>query len=142
MLHAVIRTPLLIAALIAFAISTAFARDDIRTERVHFKPGTSSATIKVKIKGNETVDYVLEASKGEQMNTSMATNNGANYFNILASGENEIAMFIGSAGTNSRARSRRVETTRSCLYDAQRGAPRSGGKLSPRDDRHWRCREG
>jgi hypothetical protein len=96
MLQAVTRAPLFLAALIAFATSTAFAGDDIRTERVQFKPGTSSATIKGKIKGYETVDYVLEASKGQQMNVSMATNNGANYFNILAPGENDVAMFIGS----------------------------------------------
>jgi hypothetical protein len=100
MLHAVTRAPLLIAAVIAFATSTAFARDDIRTERAYFKPGTSGATIKGKIKGYETVDYVLEASKGQQMNVSMATNNRANHFNILAPGENEVAMFIGSTSGN------------------------------------------
>jgi hypothetical protein len=88
------------AALIAFAISIALAQNDIRTERVQFKPGTSSATIKGKIKGYETVDYVLEASKGQHMNVSMATNNGANYFNILAPGENEVAMFNGSMTEN------------------------------------------
>jgi hypothetical protein len=96
MFQAVTRQPLLLAALIAFATSTAFAQDDIRTERVQFKPGTSSATIKGKIKGYETVDYVLEAGKGQQMNVSMATNNGASYFNIMAPGENEVAMFVGS----------------------------------------------
>jgi hypothetical protein len=99
MLQAVTRTSPLFVAL-AIATSIAFARDDIRTERVHFKPGTSSATIEGKIKGYETVDYVLEASKGQQMNVSMATKNGANYFNILAPGENEIAMFIGSTSGN------------------------------------------
>ena len=46
------------------------------------------------------VDYVLEARKGQHMNVSMATNNGANYFNILAPGENEVAMFNGSIGEN------------------------------------------
>ena len=92
--------PLVMAALIAFIASPALARDDIRTEKVHFKPGASSATIKGKIKGYETIDYVLEAGKGQQMNVSMATDNGANYFNILAPGENNVAMFIGSASGN------------------------------------------
>jgi len=100
MIHAVTRKTLLLTAVIAFAASTALARDEIRTERVHFKPGASSATIKGKIKGYETVDYVLEAGKGQHMNVSMATNNGANYFNILAPGENEVAMFIGSTSGN------------------------------------------
>jgi hypothetical protein len=100
MLYAVTRKTLLLAALAAFATSTAFARDDIRTERVHFKPGASSATVKGKIKGYETVDYVLEASKGQQLNVSMSTDNLSSYFNILSPGENEVAMFIGSTSGN------------------------------------------
>ncbi len=94
------RIPLAMAALIAFMASPALARDDIRTEQVHFKPGSSSATIKGKIKGYETVDYVLEASKGQQMNVSMATDNGANYFNILPPGENFVGIFNGSTNGN------------------------------------------
>jgi hypothetical protein len=100
MVHAVTRTTLILAALVVFATSTAFARDDIRTERVHFKPGASSATVKGKIKGYETVDYVLEASKGQQLNVSMSTDNLSSYFNILSPGENEVAMFIGSTSGN------------------------------------------
>jgi hypothetical protein len=100
MLHALTRTLLIIAALVALMVSPALARDNIRTEQVHFKRGASSATINDKIKGYETVDYVLEASTGQQMNVSMATDNGANYFNILAPGENEVAMFIGSTSGN------------------------------------------
>lgn len=100
MLHALTRTSLLIAALVALMVSSALARDEIRTEKVHFQRGASSATINDKIKGYETVDYVLEASAGQQMNVSMATDNGASYFNILAPGENEVAMFVGSTSGN------------------------------------------
>ena len=100
MLQVLTRMPLVMAAFIAVMASSALARDEIRTEQVHFKPGASSATIKGKIKGYEAVDYVLEASKGQQMNVSMATKNGATYFNILAPGENEVAMFIGSTSGN------------------------------------------
>jgi hypothetical protein len=46
------------------------------------------------------VDYVLEASKGQHMNVSMATDNGASYFNILAPGEKDVAMFNGSISGN------------------------------------------
>lgn len=74
--------------------------DDIRQERVHFKAGESSATIEGRIKGDETVDYILGAREGQSMNVSMATNNSANYFNILAPGENETAMFNGSMAEN------------------------------------------
>jgi hypothetical protein len=100
MLQVVTRTPLLIAALIAIVASSALAQDGIRTEPVHFKAGANSATLKGKIKGYETVDYVLEGSPGQLMNVSMATDNPSSYFNILAPGENEAAMFIGSTSGN------------------------------------------
>jgi hypothetical protein len=52
------------------------------------------------IRGYATVDYVLGATQGQFMNVSMATDNGANYFNILAPGETEVAMFNGSVADN------------------------------------------
>jgi len=100
MRHAMFLAPLAIAAFIAAGASHAFARDEIRTERVQFEPGTSSATVKNKLKGYEVVDYVLEAAEGQSMNVSIATDNASNYFNILAPGENEAAMFIGSTKGN------------------------------------------
>jgi hypothetical protein len=66
---------------------------DIRTQPVQFERGSTSAVVEGKIKGYETVDYVLGAKAGQSMNVSMATDNGANYFNILAPGEDEVAMF-------------------------------------------------
>jgi hypothetical protein len=100
MRQSVLHAPLIAAAIFAFGVSTALAQSDIRTEQVHFKPGTSSATVKGKIRGYEIVGYVLEASKGQSMNVSMATDNGASCFNILAPGESEVAMFIGSTSGN------------------------------------------
>lgn len=90
-------------ALVCFgllAASESFAAGDIRTERVHFKKGESSAVIEASIKGYETVDYVLGARAGQYMNVSLATKHGATYFNILAPGENEAAMFVGSSSGN------------------------------------------
>ena len=85
------------AASFACFIGGALAQsDDIRTERVQFAPGATSATIEDSIKGYNAVDYVLGASAGQLMNVSMATDNGANYFNIIAPGETDVAMFIGS----------------------------------------------
>jgi len=100
MRHAILSAPLAIAALIAASVVPAFAAGDIRTERVQFKPGTSGATIEGRIKGYETVDYVLEAAKGQSMTVSIATDNASNYFNILAPGEDSVAMFIGSTSGN------------------------------------------
>jgi hypothetical protein len=77
-----------------------FAKDDIRKERVQFKKGATTATIKGSIKGYETVDYLLGAKAGQHMNVSLATKHGATYFNILAPGENEVAMFNASTSQN------------------------------------------
>jgi hypothetical protein len=77
-----------------------FASDDIHTERVHFKKGANSALVESSIKGYEIVDYVLGARAGQYMNVSLATKHGATYFNILAPGENVVAMFNGSVSQN------------------------------------------
>jgi hypothetical protein len=57
----------------------AMARD-IRTERVTFEKGATSATIASNINGYESVDYVLRARKGQYMKASVATKHGATYF--------------------------------------------------------------
>ena len=92
--------PLLLAALVLLADQVAIAGSDIRTERVQFKSGASSAVVEGSITGYEIIDYVLRASKGQYMNVSMATDNTGNYFNILAPGEDEVAMFNGSISDN------------------------------------------
>lgn len=76
------------------------AQSDIRTERVQFSRGASSAVVEDSIVGYETIDYVLRARAGQSINVSMATDNSANYFNILAPGETEVALFNSSNGEN------------------------------------------
>lgn len=73
---------------------------DIRSERVQFAKGETGATIEARIQGRETADYLLGARAGQSMNVSLETDNAANYFNILAPGETEVALFIGSTGGN------------------------------------------
>ena len=90
----------LVACFLLLSATASFAADDIRTERVHFKKGAHSAVVEASIKGYETIDYVLSASKGQYMNVSLATKHGATYFNILAPGQNDVAMFNGSVNQN------------------------------------------
>lgn len=90
---------ILFALLLSTALLT-LAADGIRSERVHFSKGANSAVVEASIKGYEIVDYLLGARAGQHMNVSLATRHTATYFNILAPGENEVAMFIGS--TNGR----------------------------------------
>ena len=86
--------------LVLLIISAAVAQSDIRTERVHFRTGAISAVVQGSIKGYEIVDYVLGVGKDQYMNVSMATDNDANYFNILAPGEDKVAFFNGSISDN------------------------------------------
>ena len=91
---------LLAAAFILFAALAAIAQSAIRTERIQFKRGESSAAVKASITGYEIVDYVLGARQGQSLTVSMTTDNAGSYFNILAPGENEVAMFNSSMGEN------------------------------------------
>jgi hypothetical protein len=92
--------PLIFALSAALFSAGPALADDIRTERVHFKKGATSTTVEGQIKGYEGVDYVLGARAGQAMNVSMATDNTANYFNIIAPGKTDEAMFIGSTSGN------------------------------------------
>ena len=73
---------------------------DIRTERVQFHKGASSATVEGHIKGRESIDYVLGAREGQSMNVSMATDNASSYFNIIPPGKADEAIFVGSMSGN------------------------------------------
>lgn len=94
--RAAFRSSLPLALLLSLASSAALASDEIRVERVRFAHGASSAAVEGAITGDETVDYLLGARKGQTARIRMATHHGANYFNILAPGENEVAFFVGS----------------------------------------------
>jgi hypothetical protein len=69
-------------------------------QRVSFKKGSNSAVVQGRINGDQTIDYLLGAKAGQWMNVSLETKHGATYFNILAPGEKEVAMFNGSVSQN------------------------------------------
>jgi len=152
-LRTAVRVPILMAATLLAASASAAPQDEIRVERVHFAKGASSAVVEGSITGYETVDYLLGARQGQHMNVSMATDNGANYFNILAPGETEVAMFNGSTGENqfegvlpasgdyrvrvylmrSAARRNEVAKYRLEMIIGAGGAPTTGSRPSPDD---------
>jgi hypothetical protein len=90
------QSQLALVLLLMLFSSLGLARDDIREVPVKFKKGTSSAVVNGSIRGYQVIDYVLNARRGQSMNVSLATRHGATYFNILAPGETDAAMFIGS----------------------------------------------
>ena len=73
----------------------------IRTEWVRFEAGTTATKIDGQITGHEIVDYVLRAQAGQTMVVTLSTGSGANYFNVMAPGEAEVAFFNGSVADNS-----------------------------------------
>lgn len=81
-------------------ISPQLVAQDIQTRRVHFEPGSSSATIESSIAGRQTVDYVIGARQGQQLKLRMATQNPSAYFNLLAPGEREVGFYNGSISGN------------------------------------------
>jgi hypothetical protein len=90
-----------LALLIAVSSLPAQAEGGIRAQRVQFAKGATSAVINNgKITCYQSVDYLLGVAQGQYMNVSVATDNTASYFNILAPGETEVAFFTGSTSAN------------------------------------------
>lgn len=70
---------------------------EIRKERVQFEQGLSYAVRGGRIRGYESVDYVLNAQAGQRMAVRvLRKTNGAFYFNVLPPGS-ETALYTGSA---------------------------------------------
>lgn len=90
----------LAAGVLAVGIEWAVASVTIETRPIQFAKGTSSATVKGTIRGDETIDYKLRAKTGQTLSVKLATGHGANYFNVLPPGSNDVAIFVGSSGGN------------------------------------------
>jgi hypothetical protein len=76
------------------------AQGEIESRPVQFAKGASSATVKGSIQGRQTVDYKLRARAGQTMSVKLVTSHGANYFNVLPPGSNDVAIFVGSSSGN------------------------------------------
>jgi hypothetical protein len=91
---------LVLACALALGGPGAYAAASIESRPIQFAKGASSATVKGSLKGDRTVDYKLRARAGQTMSVKLATSNGANYFNVLPPGSNDVAIFVGSSGGN------------------------------------------
>jgi hypothetical protein len=87
-------------ALTAATSGATMAQGDMRSERIQFKKGASSAIVNGRIKGPQTVDYLIGARQGQSANISLATQHPATYFNILAPGKTDEAFFNGAVSQN------------------------------------------
>jgi hypothetical protein len=71
----------------------------IREVQVQFPRGETGATLKGKLKGDESVDYKVRAAAGQSMVIVFKPGNSSAYFNVLPPGS-DAAIFIGSTSGN------------------------------------------
>lgn len=80
------------------SISDVFAKDEIRTERVQFAKGATSAVIKGRLKGYSGVDYLVRGGAGQTIAVSLKRSNPSTYFNVLPPGSKDVAMHAEQTG--------------------------------------------
>lgn len=93
----------LVALLLVVGQMVVAAENTMRSEAVHFKKGSSGATIRGQVHGSATVDYLVGAKQGQRMTVQLRTDNRANYFNILLPGAQAEAMYNSSVDDNQYA---------------------------------------
>lgn len=89
------RALLAATAIATTAVSAEAATPGIREVPVHFRAGESGATLKGKLKGDETIDYTLDARAGQSLIVRMKASSTSAYFNVSPPGS-ETALFVGS----------------------------------------------
>ena len=68
----------------------------IRSERIYIPSGSNSASLQGNIRGQEVVDYLLQARAGDYLNISLAAQSGSPFFNLMEPGEQYAAIYNGS----------------------------------------------
>ena len=81
-------------------VGTAVTTAEAATNQIQFTKGKTSASVSGKIKGNDSMDYILRASAGQTMTVDFKASKGAAYFNVLPPGSNGEAIFVGSSAGN------------------------------------------
>ena len=94
----------LMAMSLIFSISPALAQERVD---IRFEPGATSTTINGAVRGDEFIDYIVNARGGQEMMVSLAvtgTNgHGSAYFNILPAGQDYGGPYTGSSDDDRRA---------------------------------------
>ncbi|SIN65580.1 hypothetical protein [Algoriphagus halophilus] len=78
----------------------AYSQSEIQTKKINFEKGKSEITIEDFIKGDQIIDYILNAKAGQKITVHLTTSNSANYFNLMAPGEEYVAFYNSSMGEN------------------------------------------
>jgi hypothetical protein len=82
----------------AGSVAHVHAAATIRQETIQFRKGSSEATIKGRLKGDQTEDYRVRAAAGQTLVVALKGTNAQNFFNVLPPGSSDVAMFVGQEG--------------------------------------------
>jgi hypothetical protein len=82
MRHPKVKRALLLVALLATVsiVTGAATASQNKAQRVRFEKGKSSATIRGRVAGFDTQDYLVEARAGQQMDIRITASNDSTYF--------------------------------------------------------------
>jgi len=90
----------LLVSLAALLLSApVMAKDEVHGTAAHVSQKETARTIKGKITGDETADYIIKVAAGQILTVDLKTSNTSSYFNITERGASE-ALFIGSISGN------------------------------------------
>ncbi len=96
---------LVLAGLAGACLATpipSWAERGIKSQQVQFAKGSSSASVKGNVVGNEVADYRLRARAGQTLNVKLKASNTSTYYNVLPPGSTGDAIYNGSLdGTSS-----------------------------------------
>jgi len=67
---------------------------------VVFPPGKQQVVLSSRLKGDQDIDYKVEATAGQTLAVTLTSRNPQAYFNILPPGSQDVATFVGSSEGN------------------------------------------
>lgn len=91
---------LLLFSLFILASTLCLAQAKIEEKVIKFVPGAYSSEESGTLQGAQIIDFVLGASKGQQMTVNLDTEHKALYFNVMLPGSMEEAIYVGSIDGN------------------------------------------
>ena len=91
------------ALAMAALVALVGAADAVRTERVEFVEGESSASVEGDVAGFGSVRYTIEAGAGQDMQLRLEADNPSTYFNVYRPGDvpsQSMALHVGPRDGN------------------------------------------
>lgn len=85
---------------LAMLIALPAAAQTATPRPVVFPPGKQQVVINARLKGDQDIDYRVDATAGQTLSVRLTSRNPQAYFNILPPGSQDVATFVGSSEGN------------------------------------------